>query len=82
MKPGADAVRPLLVVVGGVGAGERLHRHVEVLDDEPAAGPQRAGHPAQGGGPLGDVGEHEAGVDEVEPARGRRVGGDVVAAAR
>ncbi len=58
----------------------RLDRHVEVLDQQPAARRERRHHVVDRDVTVSHVGEHEPGVNEVEQAWRRRLTGDVVTA--
>jgi hypothetical protein len=79
-EPAAHPVGAVLGLPPGLDAGERLEADVEVLDQEPAAGPQRGHNASQGLVPLWNMDQHQAGVHEVEPRPGRLVGGHVVPA--
>ena len=79
----ADPVGALSIGVVGTRdgrAGERLQRHVVVLEEKQPAGAQCGDHPGERSVARGDVGEHEAGVDEVKPVAGGRIVSDVLAA--
>jgi len=63
---------------GLVGAGQRLQREVGVLEQQPAAGPERRGHRGEGRATIREVHHHQARVDQVEPGSRRGLGRDVV----
>jgi hypothetical protein len=78
MEARSHLVRQVLFGPDDVDGRQWLHRRVEVLDEEPAAGPQRGDHALERVISIGEVDENEPGVDEIEVSVRRVVGRDIV----